>query len=74
MADTDYQTTTPPIVPLMPTGNGVTDLETDREQSAVAEAGTISPPEQPPMDDAAGGPQADTSATAVGDDRPTLSE
>ena len=32
----DDKTTSPPIVPLMPTGNGVTDLETAREQTATA--------------------------------------
>lgn len=74
MPDTDDKMTSPSIVPLMPTGNGVTDLETAREQSAVAEAEEIIPPEQPPMDDAAGGPQAEDPDAPVDDDRPTLSE
>ena len=65
----DDNTASPPVVPLMPTGNGVTDLETAREQAAVTAV-----PEQPPMDDAAGGPQAEDPEAPVDDGRPTLSE
>ncbi len=74
MTDTDENMTSPSFIPLMPTGNGVTDLEMAREQSAVADAEGIMPPEQPPMDDAAGGPQAVDHEAPVDDDRPTLSE
>ncbi len=60
MADRDDEITS---VPLMPTGNGVTDLEIAREQAAVAD--------QQSIDDGAAEPQAEA---PVDDDRPTLSE
>lgn len=78
MADTDDKTTSPPIVPLMATGNSLTDLEIAREQSAVIEAdataGQIAHPELPPMENGAGGSQAEAPDAPVDDDRPTLSE
>lgn len=69
MSKNDDDVTNASIVPLMPTGNGVTDLETAREQAAVGGL-----PEQPPMDDAAGGPQAEDTDAPIDDDRPRLSE
>ena len=74
MSDTHDDTDSPSAVPIMPTGNGVTDLEIAREQTAVAEAGVDALPTQPMMDDAAGGPQAEDPEAPVEDGRPTLSE
>ena len=50
--------------PIMPTGSGVADLEIARERDALARGDVeqIIPPEQTPMDDAAGGPQAESAA------------
>ena len=50
--------------PIMPTGSGVADLEIAREQDALADGNVepAIPPEQVPMDDAAGGPQAESEA------------
>lgn len=47
--------------PIMPTGSGVADLEIAREQDALRDE-QILQPEQAPMDDAAGGPQAESEA------------
>lgn len=74
MPDTNEETAHPPIVPLMPSGNGVTDLEVSREQEAVAKARGIVPREQPPMDDAVGGTQAEDVGVPLDENRPTLSE
>lgn len=58
MADNEFTT------PIMPTGSGVADLEIAREQDALAsgEVDSMMPPEQAPIDDAAGGPQAESEA------------
>ncbi len=74
MADTDADMQSPPVIPLMPTGNGVTDLEIAREQAVVAKAGVDAWPTQPMMDDSAGGPQAEKREAPIDDGRPTLSE
>ncbi|TPG07507.1 hypothetical protein [Sphingomonas oligophenolica] len=74
MADTDDNMQSPPVMPIMPTGNGVTDLEIAREQAAVSEAGVDVLPTQPIVDEAAGGPQAEDPEAPVDDGRPTLSE
>lgn len=70
MADTDDDTQTLPGMPLMPTGNGVTDLEIAREQAAVAHA----TPAPRGTDDAADGLRGDGSDVPLDDGRPTLSE
>ena len=49
------------VEPIMPTGSGVIDLEVQRELDALAGGGVV-PPEQAPMDNASGGPQAESEA------------